>query len=162
MRHNYALMLLIFGALWLAGCAPRDAQTGAVSKDPIAGVAIAAQVDGDTVYVPRVRIGQHGNTHFTIDDDGDSMSFMAYQLGGAIYVRANACPPCGSRGFTLVGDVLDCNACHTTFDARDGSGIQGACVDYPKASVPYQIVDDAITMKRVDLEAAWEETLVVG
>jgi len=162
MRRNYGLLLLIAGTVWLVGCAPREAQAVALSNDPLPGVAIEAQVDGDTVSVPRVLIEQHGNTHFTIDDNGDSLSFMAYALLGSIHVRANACPPCGSRGFTLVGDVLDCNACHTTFDAGDGSGIQGACVDYPKAAVQYKEVDDSIVMERAALVAAWEATLVAG
>ena len=162
MRRNYGLVLLIVGGLCLTGCTRSEVQAVAVSDEPISGVAIAAKVDGDTVTVPRALIEEHGNTHFTFLEDGESLSFMAYDLGGAIHVRANACPPCRSRGFTLVGDVLDCDACHTTFDAGDGSGIQGACVDYPKAAVHYTEVGGSIVMAWGALVAAWEATLIAG
>ena len=48
------------------------------------------------------------------------------------------------------------------FDARDGSGIAGACVDYPKAEVSGRVVDGSLLMLMEDLVTAYDETLVVG
>ena len=90
------------------------------------------------------------------------MNFMAYVLDGEIYVRANVCPPCQSVGFSLGKDVLICDRCATTFEARTGEGIEGACVDFPKASVPYEIIDGNIVMKGTDLIAAYQDTTEPG
>jgi len=87
---------------------------------------------------------------------------MAYELGGKLYVRANACPPCWSVGFSLQRDILVCDTCRTTFKAKTGDGIEGACVDFPKASVPYEITDGNIVMGGDDLLAAYQNTLNPG
>jgi hypothetical protein len=98
------------------------------------------------------------NTHFK----AGNMNFMAYMLDGQIMVRANVCPPCKSIGFTLDKNILVCDRCATTFSAPTGDGIQGACVDFPKAAVAYEIVGDNLVMKEADLVKAYEDTLSPG
>ena len=144
-------------SLSLTACA-----STASEAEPVPGIWVDAQVDGDSVTVPLALIEEHSNLHFEVEQDGRSLAFMAYVLDGEIQVRANACPPCGSRGFTLDGHVLDCDACHTLFDARDGSGIEGACVDYPKAAVPYDTDDGSIVMSVTSMVNAYDDTLVAG
>ena len=101
-------------------------------------------------------------THFTMNASGGEMDFMAYELGGKTYVRASICPPCYSRSFSLKGDTLVCDTCGTSFDAKTGSGIKGACVNYPKASVSYTVDDDSIVMKVDGLVTTYNNTLAPG
>jgi nitrite reductase/ring-hydroxylating ferredoxin subunit len=90
------------------------------------------------------------------------MNFMAYVWDGEISVRANVCPPCRSIGFSLERDILVCDTCMTTFEAKTGGGIEGACVDFPKASVPYEVTDGNAVMKGTDLIAAYQDTTEPG
>jgi hypothetical protein len=48
------------------------------------------------------------------------------------------------------------------FRAQTGEGIGGACVDFPKASVPYQINGGNIIMNSTDLIAAYDGTIEPG
>ncbi len=129
---------------------------------PVEGTWVDVTVDGDTVALPLSLVTQNVNTHFSVMRPDRRLDFMAYVLDGGVYVRANACPPCHSRGFALEGDVLVCDTCATTFRAKDGVGIQGACVDYPKALVAHRVVDGFVTMSLPDLVAAYDDTLVSG
>ena len=92
------------------------------------------------------------------------MTFMAYLFGGEVHVRANVCPPCRSIGYAIdEGEgILICDRCATLFEADTGEGIKGACVDYPKASVPYETSDGNILVTKADLMTAYEETLLPG
>jgi nitrite reductase/ring-hydroxylating ferredoxin subunit len=92
------------------------------------------------------------------------MTFLAYIYDGALYVRANVCPPCRSIGYAIdeKKGILICDRCATKFEAATGDGISGACVDYPKATVAYQIADGKISMIESDLTAAYEETILPG
>ena len=119
---------------------------------------IEPQVDGNTIVIPLSELEQNWNVHFKVDD----VNFMAYILEGAIYVRANVCPPCRSVGFSLSDDILVCDRCATTFEAETGAGIEGACVDYPKAPVRYELRDGTVRIQKNDLAAAYEETLQPG
>ncbi len=142
------------GLLVVTACAaPETSSPSAARTDspggsgsPIPGTWVDVTVSGDEVTLPLAVVEEHVNTHFSLQSDGRELAFMAYLLDGNLHVRANACPPCRSRGFALNGTILDCDACHTTFDARDGSGIAGPCVDYPKAAAPNRTVNGAITM----------------
>ena len=87
---------------------------------------------------------------------------MAYGLDGEIYVRSNVCPPCWSVGFSLQRDILVCDTCLTTFKAKTGDGIEGACVDYPKAAVLYEVSDGKVVMRGNDLLAAYQNTNELG
>jgi nitrite reductase/ring-hydroxylating ferredoxin subunit len=97
--------------------------------------------------------------HFEFTTQDKDMTFMAYDLSGEIYVRANICPPCRSTGFSLQQSTLVCDTCGTVFDAKTGAGINGACVGYPKSAVAYEIRDGSIVMKGSDLLAAYQDTV---
>ena len=129
---------------------------------PIEAVWIEPAVAGDTVSIPVSEVENNWNIHFRLPTQGDDINFMASIVDGEIYVRANACPPCGSIGFALQDDILVCDTCRTTFEAKTGDGIEGACVDYPKASVPYEITDGIIVMSEADLIVAYQDTLNPG
>jgi nitrite reductase/ring-hydroxylating ferredoxin subunit len=119
-------------------------------------------VASDTVSIPVSEVENNWNVHFNLKTQGEDMNFMTYIVGGEIFVRANVCPPCWSTGFSLQEAVLICDRCATTFEAKTGEGIQGACVDFPKASVLYAVSDGNIAMKGTDLIAAYHDTLEPG
>jgi uncharacterized membrane protein len=123
---------------------------------------IQAQIKGDSVSIPVSDVESDWNTQFVVNSTQGKMNFMAYLLNNKIYVRADVCPPCRSIGYSLDNNTLVCDRCATTFKADTGDGIAGACVNYPKALVPYQISNGNITMKQSDLVVAYEDTLKPG
>jgi nitrite reductase/ring-hydroxylating ferredoxin subunit len=129
---------------------------------PIKAVWIEPQVNGSTLSIQQSEVEKNWNVHFKANIQDRTESFMAYLLGDKIYVRANVCPPCRSIGYSLDGDILVCDRCATLFQAKTGDGIKGACVDYPKALVPYEIVNGEVIMKQADLAVAYENTLKPG
>jgi len=152
---GFVLLTMI---LSVVACSNNSAQ----SNEPIKATWIEPQVVGDTVSIPVSKVENNKIVHFKLVTlDGD-MAFMAYELGREIYVRSNVCPPCRSIGFSLQKDILVCDTCKTTFRAKTGDGIEGACVDFPKAPVPYQIKDSNLAMKGTDLIAAYQGTLEPG
>ncbi|MFC2008926.1 Fe-S-containing protein [Chloroflexota bacterium] len=162
--------LLVLGGLLvvllLGGCAATTDSVTEVAttsgNGPISGTWIDIEVEGDTVVLPMSEVTALGNVHFSLLAGNRTLDFMAYLLDDVLQVRANACPPCHSRGFALDGSVLVCDMCQTTFDAANGSGIEGACVAYPKAAVDYAVYDGLIVMEVDALVAAYDETLVAG
>lgn len=164
MRLRCLLLVVVVAGLTtpLVACGTPSGGPPSPSVEPVDGTWVDVVVDGDTVVLPSAQVQELVNLFFSVDADGRTLDFMAYLLEGDITVRANACPPCRSRGFALDGDVLVCDACQTTFDARDGSGVDGACVDYPKAAVQYRMVDGNLTMSLAALVAAYDETLIAG
>jgi nitrite reductase/ring-hydroxylating ferredoxin subunit len=151
-------LVLLVAILSAASCSNSNPPGG----EPIEATWIEPQVVGDTLSLPVSEVENNWNIHFNVETQGEDMNFMAYVLDGEIYVRANVCPPCWSIGFSLEEAVLICDRCSTTFGAENGEGINGACVDYPKASVPYEIDGDSMIMKDTDLIAAYEDTLEPG
>jgi nitrite reductase/ring-hydroxylating ferredoxin subunit len=149
--------VLLAVILSAASCSSSNPQ----SNEPIRATWIEPQLVGDTVIVPVSEVEDNRNVHFSMGTQ-DNMNFMTYIVDGEIYVRANVCPPCWSIGFSLEEAVLICDRCATTFGAETGEGISGACVDYPKASVPYEIDGGNIVMQDTDLIAAYEDTLEPG
>lgn len=129
---------------------------------PIKAKWIEPQVGGDSVSVPLSDVENNWNIHFKLETQAGEMTFMTYLLDGKIYVRANVCPPCRSIGYSLDGDILVCDRCATLFKAKTGDGIKGACVNYPKALVQYEIADGEIVMKKTDLTVAYQNTLKPG
>ena len=125
---------------------------------PITATWIDPIINDDVLLIPLDQIEKNWNTHFK----AGNMNFMAYIYDGEIQVRANVCPPCRSIGFTLSDDELVCDRCATTFESKTGAGIQGACVDFPKATVKYEIEDGNLVMTEADLVAAYEETITQG
>ena len=175
-----SILLLLVLTLSLAACAsPAPASISVITPTPITAPTltptqnpkpsgpldakwIEAQVNGDTVSIPVSEIESDCNTRFKVQAADGNISAMAYVLDGVIYVRADICPPCRSQGFTLTGNILDCDSCHTKFKASTGEGVSGACVNYPKTSVSYTITDGNVVMSRADLVTAYQNTLKPG
>lgn len=129
---------------------------------PLKATEITPSITGDTVSIPLNAVQNSWNTHFLVNANGGSMGFMAYKLDNEINVRASVCPPCRGKTYSLDGNVLVCDTCATTFNAKTGIGIAGACVNYPKASVQYTIADGNLLMKMSDLTTAYQNTLKPG
>ena len=151
-------VVLLTMMLSLVACSGNAAQ----SNDPIKATWIEPQVVGDTVSISVSEAENNKIVHFRLVTLGGDIAFMAYELGGEVYVRSNVCPPCRSVGFALQKDILVCDTCRTTFEAKTGEGIEGACVDFPKASVAYAVKDGNIVMKGTDLIAAYQDTVEPG
>lgn len=135
---------------------------GSQNNEPIKATWIEPQVAADTVSIPASEVENDRNVHFNLKTQSADMNFMAYVLDGETFVRANVCPPCRSIGFTLEKDTLICDTCATTFEAKTGEGIMGACVSYPKASVPYELENGNIVMNSADLSTAYQDTIEPG
>lgn len=129
---------------------------------PIAATPLMVSRTDDVVTMPLSAIVEVVNTEFGIVVNDRSLDFMAYVLDGELYVRASACPPCPTLAYALDGGMLLCGACDARYDALTGEGIDGACVDYPKAAVAYTVDGDVVSMKVVDLVRAWDETVLEG
>ena len=151
-------LVLLAMILSTAACSSSNPQ----SNEPIKATWIEPQVAGDTVSIPVSEVENNWNVHFNVKTQGEDMNFMAYILDEEIFVRANVCPPCQSIGFSLEEAVLICDRCATTFEAATGGGIKGACVDFPKAAVPYEVSDGNVAMKDTALIAAYQDTLGPG
>ena len=123
---------------------------------------ITPTVSPDTVSIPKDIVQKNWNSHFLVNIPGGTMGFMAYVLNDEIYVRASSCPPCRGKTYSLDGNTLVCDTCGTTFNAKTGVGIAGACVNYPKASVQYTVADGNIILKLSDLTVAYQNTLKPG
>jgi len=160
LTKTIAGVLILSLALIIVGCS--DPTSDPAPSGPIEATWIEPQVASDTVSIPVSEVESNWNVHFEVETQDHSMNFMAYVLDGETYVRANVCPPCRSIGFTLDEDILVCDRCATTFKANTGEGIGGACVDYPKASVPYETGDGNIVMSSADLTTAYQDTVEPG
>lgn len=153
-------IVLLGVVLTLAAC---SGQSGQAAQVAVKATWIEPQVAGDTISIPVSEVNNNKIVHFNVAAAFDrEIAFMAYALSGEIYVRANVCPPCRSVGFSLSGDILVCDTCKTTFSAKTGDGISGACVAYPKASIPYQIGDGKLVMSGNDLQKAHFDTNLPG
>jgi nitrite reductase/ring-hydroxylating ferredoxin subunit len=153
------LSVLIISVLAL-GCTGNSASKG--SAKPLEATWINSMVSEDTVSIPLEAVDKNTNVHFKVNTDIGELAVMAYVLDDEVIVRSNVCPPCGSIGFALDKVTLVCDACGTTFDAATGIGIEGACVRYPKESIPYNLQDGNLVMEMDDVIAAHKRTLEVG
>ena len=139
-----------------AGC-------GNNNNEPILAAWVTVSETSETVSIPVSVVNDNKMVHFLLEEGSNGeIAFMVYELNKEIYVRSNVCPPCRSVGFSLQEDMLICDTCATTFNAKTGDGIKGACVDFPKASVPYEIEDETIIMKQNDLIASYQNTIEPG
>lgn len=158
--------LLIASAVVLAitGISAYLAHVGGRGENgmPIQAVWIEPLLVADGVSIPVNQVENNRNVHFKIEDETGELHFMAYALNGEIHLRASICPPCRGIEYSLDRDVLVCDTCATTFRARTGDGIKGACVNYPKAAVPFEIVGGSIVARQSDLLVAYERTLEPG
>jgi len=158
MSKILAGIVLLVMAISIVGCGGASTR----SSEPIKATWITAQIADTTASIPASEIESNKMTHFMIGTPAGDMAFMAYELGEKTYVRSNVCPPCRSVGFSLEGNTLVCDTCATTFDAKTGDGIDGACVDFPKASISYEITDSNIVMDGRNLVEAYQNTLRPG
>ncbi len=149
------LLIAILGVIALTAC-------GGKTEERIRASWIKPQVTGSTAAVSVSEVKNNRISHFKVGTAVGEISFMAYELEGKLYTRADICPPCRSERFSLKGSTLVCDSCNTVFDARTGNGVEGACVNYPKASVAYTIAGDRMTLKTEDLISTYRETLKPG
>jgi len=152
--------ILVLGVI-LTGVACGN-EEGEETQGIVKATWIPAQVGDDTVSIPVNEVSNSKIVHFYIPAESGEIAFMAYDLNGNIYVRANVCPPCRSVGFSLDNDILVCDTCSTTFKANTGQGISGACVNYPKALVSYEVKDGSLIMGSNDLVTAYQNTYKAG
>ncbi len=170
-----AIATLITVVVILAGCSanagnqinlpPKTSGSSnetSVPKSIISPTWITPEIVDTTITLPLDLVQTKINTHFEVALDKGKAYFMAYTFGGKTYVRADICPPCRSISYSLVKEILVCDSCGTSFKALDGAGVRGACVNYPKASVPYETVDGKILMNKADLTLAYENTWSPG
>jgi hypothetical protein len=128
-------------------------------SSPVDPVTLTPAVEGETVAISLSDVQAKHNTRFAVTTSKGQASYMAYFWNGTLNVRADICPPCGSRSFKLTKGTLVCNSCGTIFDAVNGKGKSGACVRYNKEAVPFQVSGDSILMKTSDLTQAYQNTL---
>ncbi len=159
------VVALVLGALnsCSSGQAAAAPQTGGQSignpPGPTDPTTLTPEVSGDTVSISLSDVKSKYNTRFAVTTPQGQASYMAYVWNGAVYVRADICPPCGSRSFKLTNGTLVCNSCGTVFDATSGKGKSGACVRYSKQPVTYQVSGNSIVMNMSDLVTAYQNTL---
>lgn len=159
------IVLVSLTLIVVACAAPAAAPVPSPSPKPAGQIAakwIVPKVAGDIVSIPLAEVENNWNVHFKLETENGDMNFMAYKYNGKTYVRANICPPCHSIGYSLRDNILVCDTCATTFEAETGTGIEGACVNFPKAVVPYQVVDSDIVMSKTDLVVAYQDTIKSG
>lgn len=153
-------LTVIIGGLMVAvlGCSSGTAD----SASPVKATWINAEVRDNTVLISKTEIENGTIIHFSLETGEGKIASMAYTYGKSVYVRSNICPPCRSIGFSLEGDDLVCDSCGTRFSAASGKGIRGACVNYPKASIPYQSGVNSLEMKAADIVTAYNNTVKPG
>lgn len=176
------LSVILLGTVALAACSNASAAntvggkpvtpsgSGSINalvqaKDPntkIKATWITPVVEGDAVSFPVSELGKNIIIHFAYDAGSGKMPFMAYVFGGKNYVRADICPPCRSYNFSIEKDILICDTCGSRFKADTGEGISGACVNYPKAAVAYEVKDGNVLVKAAALKTAYQDTLTPG
>ncbi|MFC1917696.1 Fe-S-containing protein [Chloroflexota bacterium] len=157
-RRITAGLILIAITLSVMACSGNNTQ----SLTPIKAKWITTKTVESTVSIPASEVESNKMTHFKFNTPNGDLAFMAYELGVEKHVRSNICPPCRSIGFSLKGDVLVCDTCATTFNAKTGEGITGACADFPKAAVPYKVIEGNMTMEGNTLLTAYQNTLKPG
>ncbi|MFA5375579.1 MAG: Fe-S-containing protein [Dehalococcoidia bacterium] len=165
-RATTKILPIVLGAILLFLVASITACSGSSgntqSNSLIEPTWIQAELTDNSVSISLSEVETNVMSHFTVNTSSGEMDFMAYELSGETYVRASICPPCYSRSFALKGDTLVCDTCGTVFDAETGSGIKGACVNFPKASVSYEVDGNSIVMGVDDLLTAYDNTLELG
>ena len=154
------LLLLSLAILAVSACSSQAAANNSNSSSVTAKQStIKAQLNGDSVSILQSDVDNLINTRFVVNTPTQTLSFMAYKYDNQVSVRADICPPCGSRSFTLTKGTLVCDSCGTVFNVKTGVGISGACVKFAKQAVPFQVQDGNIVMNGADLQTAFQNTL---
>lgn len=121
------------------------------------------EINGEMVSIPVELVEKYWIVNFQMTINGKNVPLMAVKTtDGKINIMPRICVPCRSEGWHLKDDVLICDACGTTFDAKSGDGIQGACKDFPKALIPYTTDEGKFTMTIADIADAYTKTLKPG
>jgi hypothetical protein len=129
----------------------------------LGAVWVTPELSGNKISIPKDMVEKYWIVDFELDFGGVRVPMMAVKtMEGKINVMPRICVPCRSEGWHLKDDVLTCDACGTTFDAKTGGGIEGACKGYPKALVPYTISDGKIVMEASAIATAYQNTLRPG
>lgn len=155
----WILLLFLIPAL-LAACTSQKPALSSPSLSPksnpgsrssplIKAEWILPEVDESNASVPLSKVTSKKMTHFKLKLKNGNVTFMVYELDGEIFARASVCPPCQGISVSMQKDLLICDTCATIFNAKTGDGVRGACVAYPKASVPYQINGNNIIRGRL-------------
>lgn len=155
---SMVVILVVVLALVIAACGGQDMAT----QEPVTASWITPLVSTDTVSIPVSQVDKNTIVHFKILASGGELTYMAYEINGKLNIRANVCPPCRSIGFSLSKATLICDTCKTTFEARTGEGIAGACVNYPKAEVTYELNNGMAVMSATSLISAYLNTIEPG
>jgi len=147
MIRRIALMSILLAAVVSAACSNGDTG-GNGGNGGVTGIVsptwITAQQVGETVSIPKGDLDSGKMLHFQVAYQNSDIAFMAY------------------IGFSLDGDTLVCDSCRTRFSASTGVGISGACVNYPKDDVAYEVSGASLTMEMDDLVTAYGNTLSPG
>ncbi len=154
-----ALLLISLGLLAVSACSTQVSADSSSKGSTVKQVTIKAELVGNSVSIPLSEVEKNTNTRFLVNTATDQLSFMAYKYDKQLYVRADICPPCGSKSFTLTNGTLVCDSCGTVFNAKTGIGIKGACVKFAKQAVTFENKDGTIFMKGQDLTVAFQNTL---
>jgi nitrite reductase/ring-hydroxylating ferredoxin subunit len=164
MKNGIKVIIPVIGALMLLGLVLLATACGSASaQQKIKATWIKPGISGETVSVPVSEIEKDQIVHFKVPvSNGGQLAFMAYEIGGTLNVRSNVCPPCRSIGFSLVGDTLVCDTCGTVFKAGTGMGVSGPCVNYPKATVAYELQNGEAVMNTGNLVTAYQSTIEPG
>jgi nitrite reductase/ring-hydroxylating ferredoxin subunit len=162
LKVKAAALLIAVLAVTVAGCSPGDPEYPTIGLEKIKATWVTADLTAASVSVPVQAVDQNTIIHFWMKVPEGDMPFMAYELEGKTYVRANVCVPCRSYNFSLEGDELVCDTCGTRFSAVTGEGISGACKAYPKASVEFTTEGGKLVMAVDDAKTAYAATLEPG
>jgi nitrite reductase/ring-hydroxylating ferredoxin subunit len=169
--------VILITVLILTGCNAKGTTTspavGSISTYAGVGVSssdnqrykptwITPTLSGEQVSIPLSAVEQGKMVHFWVSLPSGKEAFMAYKLDGVNYMRADICVPCRSSSFSLQKGVLVCDTCGTTFDAKTGKGISGACKNYPKDAVTWQLDAGNLVATVSNLKVAYETTLQPG
>jgi hypothetical protein len=122
---------------------------------------IVPAMNGASLSVLVSAVEQDKIVHFWVDTPTGKQAFMAYKLDGTFYMRGNICVPCRSYNYSLQKGILVCDTCGTTFNAKTtAKGLSGACVNYPKEPVSFQVQNNNLIATLADLNSAYQNTLV--
>ena len=131
--------------------------------DALRAVWVTPQIEGGKLTVSQADLDRYGLVFFETSVGTTRVPLLALKVGEKDYrVYPRICPPCRSESWHLKDGILVCGACGTTFKAVNGDGIEGACVDYPKAPIPYSLEGGKLYLAAPDVAKAYQATLRPG
>jgi len=114
-------------------------------------------ITGGTVSIPLTdpELGEY--YHFELPAAAGSMEFIAYTLGGQLYVRASLCPSCGGTHVDYGADGLVCPVCDARFELQTGMALAGN-QGYPAGAIPVSSRGSYVTSPLHSLTVAYQRT----